>query len=111
MNGKRSFSQMLKEIIPAISLSYPFDEDLKAWLTEELAKHYRPSRFQDRGSEYMEMAIYRHMLWISRYGWTALSHHDELTGRGVKIMANKTVIIGDVVEHNWNVGSLSHLLG
>ena len=102
---------MLNEIGQARALSCPFDEELKAWLTEELEKHYRPSRFQDRGSDYMEVAICRHMLWLSRYGWTVLSRHDELTGRGVKIIADRTVIIGDGIEHNWNAGSLSHLLG
>lgn len=69
---------MLKEIGPARA----FDEEFKTWLTEELAKHYRPSRFQDRGADYMEEAICRHLLWLYRYGWTALSRHDELTGKG-----------------------------
>lgn len=102
---------MLKESGQARALSSAFDEEFKAWLTEELAKHYRPSRFQDRGADYMEEAICRHLLWLSRYGWTALSRHDELTGRGVKILSDRTVIIGEPIEHNWNAGSLSHLLG
>ena len=101
MNGKRSFSQMPKFL----------EEEFAAWLSAELRKHYRPSRFHDRGGEYMAAAMARHMLHIEKLGWTGLSSHDEITGRGVVIHADGTVMLGSLIERNRTTGNLSHLLG
>ena len=101
MNGKRSFSQMPKL----------HEEGFAAWLSAELRKHYRPSRFHSRGADYMAAAMARHMLHIEKFGWTGLSSHDEITGRGVVIHADGTVMLGSLIERNRATGNLSHLLG
>lgn len=59
----------------------------------------------------MAAAMARHMLHIEKFGWTGLSSHDEITGRGVVIHADGTVMLGSLIERNRSTGNLSHLLG
>lgn len=87
------------------------EEEFAAWLSAELRKHYRPSRFHSRGAEYMAAAMASHMSHMAKLGWTGLSLHDEITGRGVTIYADGAVILGDLIEQNRTTGNLSHLLG
>lgn len=90
-------------------LSLQGDYGELAWLVCELEKHYRPSRFKDRGSEYMKSAINSHIRRMSRVGWTALSSHDEITGRGVRINSDRSVNVGEVIDARQNTGVLTHL--
>ena len=78
-------------------------------LLEILKKTYRPSRFQDRGDSYMDAVLKSKMKHLELYGRTFISHHDEITGRGVIIDSGLKVTLMDAVERRPSDSRLTHI--
>lgn len=81
------------------------------WLRDELPNHYRPSRFKARGSDYMSSVISAHEKRMEMFGCTSLSHHDEITGRGVTLYIDRTVVLADIEDRGQHSQNLTHILG
>ena len=78
-------------------------------LLEILKKTYRPSRFQDRGASYMDAVLKSKMEHLELYGRTFISHHDEISGRGVIIDSALTVTQMDRIERRPSDSRLTHI--
>lgn len=97
MSGRLSFLQMR--------------DGWRQWIRDEIPMHYRPSRFFDRGSDYMESAMLNHEKRMHELGYTLLSHHDEITGRGVAFYIDGTVVFEKKLERANSHQNLTHILG
>ena len=82
---------------------------MKNELFEILKKTYRPSRFQDRGYDYMDAVLNGKIKDIELYGKTFISHHDDISGRGVIIDSNLTVTQMERVERRSSDSRLTHI--
>jgi hypothetical protein len=78
-------------------------------LLEILKKAYRPSRFQDRGDSYMDAVLKSKIKDLELYGRTFISHHDEISGRGVIIDSALTVTQMDRIERRASDSRLTHI--
>ena len=85
------------------------NNEKRAALAALLAEHFRPSRWMPRGVEYMEGVIDSKMRALALNGRTYISHHDEITGRGMIIYADLRFEHQDRTERNFNPGNLTHL--
>lgn len=81
----------------------------RAALAALLAEHFRPSRWMPRGVEYMNAVIESKMKDIALNGRTYISHHDEITGRGMIIYYDLSFEHQDRTERNFGPGNLTHL--
>ena len=78
-------------------------------LLEILKKTYRPSRFQDRGASYMDAVLKSKMEHLELYGRTFISHHDEMSGRGVIIDSDLRVTQMERIERRASDSRLTHI--
>lgn len=78
-------------------------------LFEILKNTYRPSRFQDRGSEYMDAVLKSKIKHLELYGKTFISHHDDISGRGVIIDSDLKVTQMERVERRSSDIRLTHI--
>ena len=78
-------------------------------LFEILKKTYRPSRFQDRGDSYMDAVLKSKIKDLELYGRTFISHHDEISGRGVIIGYDLRVTQMDRIERRASDSRLTHI--
>ena len=85
------------------------NNEKRADLAALLAEHFRPSRWMPRGVEYMEGVIDSKMRALALNGRTYISHHDEITGRGMIIYADLRFEHQDRTERNFEPGNLTHL--
>ena len=85
------------------------NNEKRAALAALLADHFRPSRWMPRGVEYMEGVIDSKMSGLALNGRTYISHHDEITGRGMIIYADLSFEYQDRTERNFETGNLTHL--
>ena len=85
------------------------NNEKRAALAALLAEHFRPSRWMPRGAEYMEGVIDSKMRALALNGRTYISHHDEITGRGMIIYADLRFEHQDRTERNFEPGNLTHL--
>ena len=81
----------------------------RAALAALIAEHYRPSRWMPRGQEYMDAVIDSRMRDLSLNGRTYISHHDEITGRGMIIYSDLSFEYQDRTERQFSAGNLTHL--
>lgn len=80
-----------------------------AALAALLADHFRPSRWMPRGVEYMNSVIESKMKDLELNGRTYISHHDEITGRGMIIYSDLSFEHQYRTELNFEPGNLTHL--
>ena len=80
-----------------------------AALAALLADNFRPSRWMPRGVEYMNAVIDSKMKDLALNGRTYISHHDEITGRGMIIYSDFSFEHQDRTERNFEPGNLTHL--
>ena len=85
------------------------NNEKRAALAALLAEHFRPSRWMPRGAEYMEGVIDSKMRALALNGRAYISHHDEITGRGMIIYADLSFEHQDRTERNFEPGNLTHL--
>ena len=78
-------------------------------LLEILKKTYRPSRFQDRGDSYMDAVLKSKIKHLELYGRTFISHHDEMSGRGVIIDSDLRVTQMERIERRASDSRLTHI--
>lgn len=74
-----------------------------------LSERFRPSRWMSRGAEYIEAVIDSKMRDLALNGRTYISHHDEITGRGLIIYSDFSFEHQDRTERRVESGNLSHL--
>lgn len=85
------------------------NNEKRAALAALIAEHYRPSRWTPRGQEYMDGVIDSRMRDLELNGRTYISHHDEITGRGIIIYSDLSFEHQDRAERNFEPGNLTHL--
>lgn len=85
------------------------NNEKRSALAAFLAEHFRPSRWMPRGAEYIEAVIESKMRDLALNGMTYISHHDEITGRGMVIYSDLSFEHQDRTERNFEPGNLSHL--
>ena len=52
-------------------------------LEDFLNRYYKSERFTERGNEYVQAVIASHKKDLNKYGYTIVSHHDNVTGKVV----------------------------
>lgn len=85
------------------------NNEKRAALAAFLSEHFRPSRWMPRGAEYIEAVIDSKMRDLALNGRTYISHHDEITGRGLIIYSDLSFEHQDRTERRVESGNLSHL--
>ena len=85
------------------------NNEKRAALAALLSEHFRPSRWMPRGAEYIEAVIDSKMRGLALNGRTYISHHDEITGRGLVIYSDLSLEHQDRTERRVESGNLSHL--
>lgn len=85
------------------------NNEKRAALSALLSEHFRPSRWMPRGAEYMNAVIESKMRDLALNGRTYISHHDEITGRGMIIHSDLSFEHQDRTERNFEPGNLTHL--
>ena len=71
--------------------------------------HYKPTRFANRCGEYKRGVVNRILNDLKQYGHTLISHHDERSGRGLKMYRNLSFEHLKYVEYRSSTDTLSHL--